>query len=138
MLITGAGGSFKQVIVDAGARPYAGQLLASANISPLVVAYVMSLAMRVAQGSATVAIITTAGILAPIMKNVQGYTPEMMVLAIACGGTALSHVNDSGFWIVNQYLGMTVPQTLRTWTIMKAITSVVGFGIVLAAQAVFF
>jgi gluconate transporter len=138
MLITGAGGSFKQVIVDCGVGQYAGQLLASANISPLLVAYLMSLAMRVAQGSATVAIITTAGILAPILKNVPGYTPEMIVLAIACGGTALSHVNDSGFWIVNQYLGMTVPQTLRTWTVMKAITSLVGITLVLAAQAIFF
>ena len=62
----------------------------------------------------------------------------LLGLAIACGGTMLSHVNDSGFWIVNQYLGMTVPETLKTWSIMKIIVSVVGFAIVLIAQAVFF
>ncbi|MCW5981781.1 MAG: gluconate:H+ symporter [Bryobacteraceae bacterium] len=138
MLITGAGGSFKQVIVDCGVGPYMGQALVAAHISPLVVAYLMSLVMRFAQGSATVAIITSAGILAPMMPSMPGYSPEMMVLAVACGGTALSHVNDSGFWIVSQYLGMSVPQTLRTWTVMKAIVSVVGFLAVLAAQATFF
>jgi gluconate transporter len=138
LLITGAGGSFKQVINDCGVGPYAGNLLASAGISPLLVAYLIAMLLRVAQGSATVAIITAAGILAPIVANIEGYTPEMMVLAVACGGTALSHVNDSGFWIVNQYLGMTVPQTLKTWSVMKVILSVVGLIVVLAAQAIFF
>ena len=69
--------------------------------------------MRVVQGSATVAIITAAGIAAPMVKGIPGYRPEMIVLALCCGGTFLSHVNDAGFWMVNQYLGMTVPQTLR-------------------------
>ncbi len=138
LLITGAGGSFKQVINDCGVGPYAGNLLAAAGISPLLVAYLIAALLRVAQGSATVAIITAAGILAPIVANIEGYTPEMMVLAVACGGTALSHVNDSGFWIVNQYLGMTVPQTLKTWSVMKLLLSIVGIAIVLAAQALFF
>ncbi len=138
MLITGAGGSFKQVIVDCGVGPYAGQLLAASGISPLLVAYLIAVAMRIAQGSATVAIITAAGIVAPMVKGIPGYAPELIVMAIACGGTSLSHVNDSGFWIVNQYLGMSVPQTLRSWTVMKVIVSIVGFAIVLAAQAIFF
>ena len=105
--------------------------------SPLVVAYVIAAAMRVAQGSATVAIITAAGIVSPLVKGIPGYSPEMIVLAVCCGGTILSHVNDAGFWMVNEYFGMTVPQTLRSWTTMKIITSFVGFGLVLAAQAVF-
>lgn len=138
LLITGAGGSFKQVIIDCGVGPYAGALLAASGISPLIVAYLIAAAMRIAQGSATVAIITAAGIVAPIVENIPGYAPEMIVMAIACGGTMLSHVNDSGFWIVNQYLGMTVPQTLRSWTVMKVIVSFVGFAIVMAAQAIFF
>jgi len=138
LLITGAGGSFKQVINDCGVGPYAGNLLAASGISPLVVAYLIAALLRIAQGSATVAIITAAGIVAPIVQNIPGYTPEMLVLAIACGGTMLSHVNDSGFWIVNQYLGLTVPQTLATWSVMKIIVSVVGFGVVLAAQALWF
>lgn len=137
LLIMGAGGAFKQVIVDSGAGRYAGELLASSNISPLVVAYLVAAAMRVAQGSATVAIITAAGIVAPLVKNLTGYRPEMIVLAVCCGGTVLSHVNDAGFWIVNEYFGMAVPQTLKSWTAMKVICSVFGFALVLGAQAVF-
>lgn len=137
LAIMGGGGAFKQVIVDSGVGPYAGKLLASSHVSPLVLAYLVAAAMRVAQGSATVAIITAAGIVAPLVKGIPGYSPEMIVLALCCGGTVLSHVNDAGFWLVNQSLDMTVPQTLRSWTTMKVITSLVGIAIVLAAQAVF-
>jgi gluconate:H+ symporter, GntP family len=91
--------------------------------------------MRITQGSATVAIITAAGIVAPIVKGIPGYTPEILVLALCAGGTAFSHVNDSGFWMVNQYFGMTVPQTLKSWTSMKVISSIVGISIVMAAHA---
>ena len=136
LVIMGGGGSFKQVIVDSGVGLYAGQLLAASSISPLVVAYLIAAAMRVAQGSATVAIITAAGIVAPVVKHIPGYRPEMIVLAVCCGGTILSHVNDAGFWLVNEYFGMAVPQTLKTWTVMKVITSLVGIALVLAAQAI--
>ncbi len=137
LVIMGGGGAFKQVIVDCGVGPYAGGLLASSSVSPLVLAYLVAAAMRVAQGSATVAIITAAGIVAPLVKNIPGYSPEMIVLALCCGGTILSHVNDAGFWLVNESFGMTVPQTLRSWTAMKVVTSLFGIGIVLLAQAVF-
>jgi gluconate transporter len=137
LVIMGGGGAFKQVIVDSGVGLYAGQLLAASSISPLVVAYLISAAMRVAQGSATVAIITAAGIVAPLVKHIPGYRPEMIVLAVCCGGTILSHVNDAGFWLVNEYFGMEVPQTLKSWTAMKVIVSLFGFALVLAAQAIF-
>jgi H+/gluconate symporter-like permease len=137
LVIMGAGGSFKQVIVDSGVGLYSGKMLASSSVSPLVVAYLIAAAMRAAQGSATVAIITAAGIVAPLVKHVPGYQPEMIVLAVCCGGTILSHVNDAGFWLVNEYFGMAVPQTLKSWTAMKVITSLVGFALVLAAQAIF-
>ena len=136
LLMMGGGGAFKQVIVDSGAGLYAGTLLASSNISPLVVAFLVATVLRVAQGSATVAIITAAGIMAPLVKHVTGYRPEMIVLAVCCGGSMISHVNDAGFWIVNEYFGMAVPQTLKSWTVMKLICSLVGFALVLAAQAV--
>ena len=136
LAIMGGGGAFKQVIVDSGVGPYAGHLLASSAVSPLVVAYLIAAAMRIAQGSATVAIITAAGIVAPIVKGMPGYSPEMIVLSVCCGGTILSHVNDAGFWLVNQYFGMTVPQTLKSWSAMKVIISVAGFAMVLAAQAI--
>ena len=137
LVIMGGGGAFKQVIVDSGVGLYAGQLLAASHISPLLVAYLIAAALRVAQGSATVAIITAAGIVTPLVKSVSGYTPEMIVLAVCCGGTVLSHVNDAGFWLVNEYFGMAVPQTLKSWTAMKVIASVSGFALVLAAQALF-
>jgi gluconate transporter len=136
LVIIGGGGAFKQVIVDSGVGPYAGQLLAASSISPLLLAYVIAAAMRVAQGSATVAIITAAGIVAPLVKDIPGYSPEMILLALCCGGTILSHVNDAGFWLVNESFGMTVPQTLRSWTVMKVVTSVVGILVVLAIQAI--
>jgi H+/gluconate symporter-like permease len=100
------------------------------------VVYIVAAMMRAAQGSATVAIITAAGIVAPIVKGIPGYSPDLLVLALCCGGTAFSHVSDAGFWLVNQYFGMTVPQTLRSWTVMKIISSVVGITCVLIAQAV--
>lgn len=135
LAIMGGGGAFKQVIVDSGVGAYAGQLLASSQVSPLLVAYLASIALRLAQGSATVAIITAAGIVAPLVKDIPGQSPEMLVLAVCCGGTALSHVNDAGFWTVNHYLGLSVPQTLRTWTVMKVITSLVGIVLILLADA---
>ena len=138
LAIMGGGGAFKQIIVDSGVGPYAGKPLASSAISPLVVAYLVAAAMRMAQGSATVAIITAAGIVAPLVKGIPGYQPEMIVLALSAGGTILSHVNDAGFWIVNEYFGMTVPQTLQSWTTMKVITSLVGIACILTAQALFF
>jgi gluconate transporter len=135
LCIMGGGGAFKQVIVDSGVGQYAGHLLMTSAISPLLVAWVIAVAMRIAQGSATVAIITAAGIVAPIVKGIPGYSPNLIMLALCCGGSGFSQVSDSGFWLVNQYFGMTVTQTLKSWTAMKVIESVVGLGIVFAIQA---
>ena len=135
LCIMGGGGAFKQIIVDSGVGAYLGKLLITSAISPIAVVYIVAAAMRLAQGSATVAIITAAGIVAPIVKGIPGYSPEILVLALCCGGTAFSHVNDSGFWLVNQCFGMTVPQTLQSWTAMKIVSSLVGLGIVFAIHA---
>jgi gluconate transporter len=135
LLIMGGGGAFKQVIVDTGVGAYAGKLLASSHISPLLVAFLIAAAMRAAQGSATVAIITAAGIIAPLMKAFTGVRPEMIYLAVCCGGSGISQVNDAGFWLVNQYFGMTVPQTLKSWTTMKVLTCILGILILLLVQA---
>jgi gluconate transporter len=135
LCIMGGGGAFKQVIVDSGVGAVAGQLLVTSSISPLIVVFAIATALRIAQGSATVAIITAAGIVAPMVKGIPGYSPEIIVLALCCGGSGFSHVSDSGFWIVNQYYGLTVPQTLKAWTAPKVIGSFVGLGILLAAHA---
>jgi len=133
----GGGGAFKQVIVDTGVGEVAGRLLVASSISPLIVVFVIAMVLRIAMGSATVGIISAAGIVAPIVKGIPGYSPEIIVLALCCGGSGPSHVSDSGFWMVNQYFGMTVPQTLRAWTAMKMLGSFAGILLVLAAHAVF-
>jgi gluconate transporter len=135
ILIIGGGGALKQVIVDTGVGKYLGQMLMTSAISPLVVVWLLSLCMRLAQGSATVAIITAAGIAAPLVKNLPGYTANELVLALCCGGSAFSHMSDSGFWIVSQYFGLTVPECLKSWTAMKTVAAVLGLLIVLAAHA---
>ena len=137
LLIMGAGGAFKQVIVDTGAGALAGKLLASTPVSPLLVGFLIAFGLRLAQGSATVAIITAAGIMAPIVKALPNYHPEAMYLALCCGGSSLSHVNDAGFWLVNQYFGMTVPQTLRTWTAMKMVSAFTGIVLVFLFDALY-
>jgi len=136
LCIMGGGGAFKQVIVDSGVGQYAGHLLITSSISPLIVAWVIAAAMRIAQGSATVAIITAAGIVAPIVKGIPGYSPNMLMLALCCGGSGFSQVSDSGFWLVNQYFGMTVAQTFKSWTAMKVAASILGLAIVLAVHAI--
>lgn len=135
LCIMGGGGAFKQIIVDSGAGAYAGRLLLTSAVSPLIVVWLIASCMRLAQGSATVSIITAAGIVAPMVKGIPGYSPDILVLALCAGGCGPSHVTDSGFWIVNQYFGMTVPQTFKTWTAMKVLSSIVGLAIVLAAHA---
>lgn len=138
LLVIGGGGALKQIIVDSGIGPYLGGLLAASPLSPLLVCFLTAAGLRAAQGSATVAIVTAAGILAPLMKQLHGYTPEMLVLAVCCGGTTISHVNDAGFWLVKEYLGMTVAETLRSWTVMKIIMGVFGIVLLLICQALFF
>jgi gluconate transporter len=135
MCIIGGGGALKQVIVDSGVGPYFGKQLMTSSISPLIVVWALALAMRLAQGSATVAIITAAGIAAPLVKGIPGYTPNELVLALCCGGSACSQVSDSGFWMVTQYFGLSVPVAIKTWSAMKLLASIVGLVIVLAAHA---
>ncbi|HXR77274.1 MAG TPA: gluconate:H+ symporter [Bryobacteraceae bacterium] len=138
LLIIGGGGALKQIIVDSGVGAYAGKELASSSISPLLVCFVTAAGLRAAQGSATVAIVTAAGILAPLMKQFAHVSPELLVLAVSCGGTSISHVNDAGFWLVKEYLGLSVADTLKSWSVMKLIMGVAGIVLVMLAQAVFF
>jgi gluconate transporter len=135
MCIIGGGGALKQVIVDTGVGNYAGKLLMTSAISPLIVVWLIAAAMRLAQGSATVAIITAAGIAAPLVKGLPGYSPDELILALCCGGSAFSQVSDSGFWMVTNYFGTTVTQTLKSWTTMKIIASILGLAIMLTAHA---
>jgi GntP family gluconate:H+ symporter len=126
VLIVGAGGGFKQMLVDSGVGNLIGHMAVQAQISPILLAWLVAAVIRVATGSATVATITGAGIVAPVVAMVPGVNRELLVLATGAGSLILSHVNDAGFWLVKQYFNMTVTETLKTWTVMETILSVVG------------
>ncbi|QDA61020.1 GntT/GntP/DsdX family permease [Hymenobacter jejuensis] len=131
LLIIGAGGGFKAILIESGVGKAIADLAVRANWSPLVVAYAIAALVRVATGSATVALTTTAGLMVPIVARVPGTSPELMVLATGAGSLILSHVNDAGFWLVKEYLGLTVKETLQTWTVMETVLSVAAFALVL-------
>lgn len=131
ILITGAGGVFKQVLVNSGVGDMLAGGMADLGLPLIVLAWLIAMAVRVTQGSATVAMITAAGILSPILVSFDISEPHkaLIVLAIAAGATTLSHVNDSGFWLVNRYFGMSEKDTLKSWTVMETIISLVGFSL---------
>ena len=133
ILVTGAGGVFKQVLIDSGVGKMLAEGIVNSSISPIILAYLIAVIVRITQGSATVSMITAAGLMAPVIEifNLTEMQKALVVLSIASGSTILSHVNDSGFWLVGKYLGMTENQTLRSWTIMETIISVTGFLLVL-------
>jgi len=133
ILITGGGGVFKQTLIETGAGQMVAEALAGTNMYIIVLAYIISALMRVIQGSATVAMITAAGIVAPliIFSPVSNAENALLVLAIAAGSVFMSHVNDSGFWLVNRYLDISVPETLRTWSVLSSLISLIGFLIIM-------
>jgi GntP family gluconate:H+ symporter len=131
ILIVGAGGGFKQMLVDTGVGNVIGQMAVHAQINPLLLAWLVAAVIRVATGSATVATITGAGIVAPVVGLIPGVNRELLVLATGAGSVILSHVNDAGFWLVKQYFNMTVAETFKTWSMMETIISVVGIVLIL-------
>ncbi|HLN62566.1 MAG TPA: gluconate:H+ symporter [Symbiobacteriaceae bacterium] len=131
ILVIGAGGVFKQILVDSKIGDMLAKSLGTLGWSPLVLAFVMAALIRIAQGSATVAMMTTAGFIAPVLKAFPGTSPGWTVIAIAAGATILSHVNDAGFWLVKQYLDTDEATTFKTWTVMETLIALVGFGFVL-------
>jgi GntP family gluconate:H+ symporter len=131
LLIVAAGGGFKQVLVDAGVGTVVADAAKDAHISALVLGFLVAVGIRVATGSATVATITAAGIVAPLASTLDKPGVALLVLAIGAGSLFFSHVNDAGFWLVKEYFGMTVGETIKTWSVMETIISVVGFACVL-------
>jgi gluconate:H+ symporter, GntP family len=135
LLIVGAGGGFKQVLVDAGVGTLIGNWAAAIALSPLLLGWLVAVGIRVATGSATVATITAAGIVAPLAAGLGAPTVALLALAIGAGSLFFSHVNDAGFWLVKQYFGLTVGQTIKSWSLMETIISVVGLLFVLLLSA---
>ena len=138
ILITGAGGAFGGVLRTSGIGDALAQSLNAIGLPVIVAAFLIATALRVAQGSATVALTTTAGLIAPVVaaEGLSRIDVALVVIAIAAGSTVLSHVNDSGFWLVGRFLDMDVKTTLKTWTVMETLIGVVGFALAFVASLV--
>lgn len=125
LLIVGAGGALKQILIDSGVGTYIGTLVADASLSPLVLAWLVAAVIRTACGSATVAALTAGGIAAPICAA-TGANPELMVLATGAGSLIFSPPNDPGFWLFKEFFGLTVKETVRTWCALETIIAIMG------------
>lgn len=136
LMIVGAGGGFKQTLIDVGV----GQMILDFSkdwaIPTLLLAWLIAVAIRLATGSATVATISAAGLVAPLAADMSASHAALLVLAVGAGSLFFSHVNDAGFWLVKEYFGMDVGQTIKTWSVMETIISVVSLGCVLLLSLV--
>ena len=125
LLIVAGAGALKQVLTDSGVSVVIGQQLQGLSINPLLLGWLLAGAIRVCVGSATVAGLTAAGIIAPVIIS-AGVNPNLMVLSIGAGSLLFSHVNDSGFWMFKEYFNLSLRDTLRSWSVMETIVSVMG------------
>ncbi|WGS49367.1 GntP family permease [Paraburkholderia sp. D15] len=136
-LIVGAGGGFGRVLMDSGISKEIVNAATSAHLSPLLFGWLVAALIRLATGSATVAMTTACGIVAPIAAaGAVQVQPELLVLATGSGSLIFSHVNDGGFWLIKEYFGMTVGQTFKTWSLLETIISLMGLGLTFALAAV--
>jgi len=125
LLIIAGAGALKEILTDSGVSDYIAELLVGSSISPLILAWLIATAIRISVGSATVAGLTAAGIIMPLVSS-TGVSPELMVLAIGSGSLMLSHVNDGGFWLFKEYFNLSIKDTLSTWTVMETTVGVMG------------
>jgi len=130
LLIVAGAGALKQIFTDSGVSAQIADMLKSQTIHPLVLGWLIAAVIRVCIGSATVAGLTTAGIIAPVVAS-STVDPNLMVLAIGAGSLMFSHVNDSGFWMFKEYFNLSIRQTIRSWSVMESIVALVGLGGVL-------
>jgi H+/gluconate symporter-like permease len=134
LLVTGAGGVFKQVLIDSGVGQALAAGLEAASLPLLLAAFLVTALLRVMQGSATVAMLSGAGLVAGLTGEMDLSAPRLALLtiAIAAGATTTSHVNDSGFWLVNRYCGLSTANTVRTWTVATTLAAAVALLVTLA------
>ena len=140
VLVTGAGGMFGGVLRASGIGNELSAMLSDTGLPVIVAAFIIALALRVAQGSATVALTTASALIAPTVAATTGLSQLdlcFIVIAIASGATALSHVNDSGFWLVSRFLEMDEKTTLKTWTVMETLIGLVGFALAVIGSILF-
>jgi GntP family gluconate:H+ symporter len=136
LLVVGAGGGFGRVLDTAGVDTAIAQAMGGMHLSPLVLGWLIASLLRLSVGSATVACVTAASIMAPIAGSMPGVDKDLLVVAIGAGSLIASHVNDGGFWLVKEYFGMNVPQTVATWTVLETIVAVAGLAGVLVVGLV--
>lgn len=125
MLLIAGAGALKQVLVDAGVSSYIGNLLSGTSFNPLLLGWLIATVLRFCVGSATVAGITTAGIVLPIATG-GSVSPELMVLAIGSGSLMFGHVNDGGFWLFKEYFNLSIKDTLKSWCVMETSIGIMG------------
>ena len=132
ILVTGAGGVFGRVLITTGIGDALANVMAASNLPIILLAFLIASVVRVSQGSATVSMVTAAGLIAPAVElgNYSAPLVGAITIAIACGATVLSHVNDSGFWLVGKFFGMDEAATFRSWTVMETVIGLVGFAVV--------
>jgi GntP family gluconate:H+ symporter len=135
MLLIGAGGGFGRILIDSGISRAIVGFTTGAHIPLLLLAWLLAAIVRLAVGSSTVALTTSAGIIAPIIAHTPGASPELLVLATGAGSLIFSHVNDAGFWLVKQYLNMSVGETMRSWSVIETVISVTGLVLTLLLAA---
>ena len=136
LLVISGAGALKQILIDSGVSDYIGGILEISSMSPLLIGWIIATLIRFSVGSATVAGLTTAGIVLPLVQNTN-VSPELMVLSIGSGSLMLSHVNDSGFWLFKEYFNLTVKETLSTWTIMETSIGISGLiGVLILNQLI--
>ena len=126
MLVIGGGGAFNRVLIDSGLGTELAKVLTGLNMNPLVLAWLVAVVMRFSVGSATVAMMTAVGIVTPVLKAYPGLDPALIAVAVGAGAISFSHVNDSGFWIVKEYFGMSVADTLKSYTTATCISALVA------------
>ncbi|MFV5700411.1 gluconate:H+ symporter [Flavobacterium sp. XS2P12] len=125
IMIIAAGGAFKQLLIDSGIGTDLAVFFETSTLSPLVLGWLIATIIRIALGSATVAGLTAAGIVQPLVAT-SGINPELMVLSIGAGSLMCSHVNDTGFWMFKEYFGISISDTFKTWTVMETIIGIMG------------
>ena len=119
------------MLVDTGIGNVIAEFVSGSSVSVLILAWLVAVVIRIATGSATVATITAAGILQPLTETLDSPMVALLVLAIGSGSVFLSHVNDAGFWLIKEYFGLSIPQTLKSWTVLECLISVTGLAGVL-------
>ena len=136
MLIVAAGGGFKQVLSDSGVSDVIASWAQGSHISVLLLGWLVAVGIRLATGSATVATMTAAGIVGTLGGTLDDPHLALLVLAVGSGSLFFSHVNDAGFWLVKEYFGMTVWQTIKSWSVMETVVSVTAFGCVMILDVI--